>query len=73
LYPVADDPINDLFGVRLKIYIKGNVGETGRVRIDWGDYVSETFDVAHWALQLGANTIGNSLPIGTHEICAEVI
>lgn len=71
LLPEADNPAQNLYGVRCKIYITGS-GE-GRIRVDWGNYESEYFDVAPWALQIGANNIGNSLPIGTHNICVSVV
>ena len=72
LYPQGDDPIKDLYGVELKVYINGNIGDTGKLYVNWGNYQYESFDIANWGLGLGANNLGNSLPVGTHNICVDV-
>lgn len=68
-----DDTAKGLYGITAMFYIGGDLNSEGKIKITWGKYGSETFDVADYALQLGQNEIGNSLPPGTHNICVVTV
>lgn len=73
LAPDFDIASKQLYGISVLFYIDGDTGSTGKIKITWGKYGSETFDVADYALQIGQNEIGNSLPPGTHNICVVAV
>lgn len=69
-----DNPSKGLLGVEILFYLYSpDPNEEGDIRIHWGNYVSETIGVAHYALMLGQNYLGMALPPGTHNICMEVL
>ena len=68
-FPEQDIPAQNLWGVLIYIYL---FGDPGRVKITWGNYMAEIYDVDRH-LSFGGNKIANSLPPGTHNICVDVI
>lgn len=69
-----DDNAKGLVGIELDIYLySSNPDDEGQLEVKWGNYETEIFSIAPWALMLGHNEIGNSLPPGTHTICTRMI
>ena len=74
LYPSADIPSEGKIGIEISFYLYSpNPSEEGKIRIQWGNVETEIIAVADWAVSLGHNKIGYSMPPGTHRICVDVV
>ena len=74
LWSPADNPSEGKIGIEISFYLYSpNPSEEGKIRIQWGNVETEIFTVADWAVALGHNKIGNSMPPGTHRICIDVV
>lgn len=72
-WPAGDSPGQNLFGVQATVYIAGtDPTGTEKLRIIWGNVGFDDIPV-NPNLHVGINTISNSLPAGSHNICADIV
>lgn len=65
----ADDPKNNSYGVYLEVHVSGT--GKGNLKLKWGDLVNG-FSESKTGIVSGNYAYVQTLPHGTHSICAEL-